>query len=147
MYYLYIFSCSCYHWLKYCSLGVKCYECTVPMVYREKKSFFSSVKHVHMWSSEGAIVGLKCEKPDHGLRHTHFKGLVWFMVFNATLNNIAVISWRPVLLVEETKENHRSVASHWQILSYNVVSSTPQPERGSNSHLLVVLGTYCTGSC
>jgi hypothetical protein len=28
--------------------------------------------------------------------------LVWFMVFNATFNNISVISWRSVLLVEET---------------------------------------------
>ena len=25
----------------------------------------------------------------------------WFMVFNATFNNISVISWRSVLLVEE----------------------------------------------
>jgi hypothetical protein len=33
------------------------------------------------------------------------------MVFNATFNNITVISWRSVLLVEETgvpRENHRS---------------------------------------
>ena len=28
-------------------------------------------------------------------------GLVWFMVFNATFNNILVISWQSVLLVEE----------------------------------------------
>jgi hypothetical protein len=27
--------------------------------------------------------------------------LVWFMVFNATFNNISAISWRSVLLVEE----------------------------------------------
>jgi len=26
----------------------------------------------------------------------------WFMVFNATFNNISVISWRSVLLLEET---------------------------------------------
>jgi hypothetical protein len=26
----------------------------------------------------------------------------WFMVFNATFNNISVISWRSVSLVEET---------------------------------------------
>jgi hypothetical protein len=35
--------------------------------------------------------------------------LVWFMVFNATFNNISVISWWSVLLVEETGvlgENH-----------------------------------------
>jgi len=39
----------------------------------------------------------------------------WFMVFNATFNNISVISWRTVLLVEETgvpRENHLPVASY-----------------------------------
>jgi len=58
------------------------------------------------------------------------------MVFNATVNNISVISWRPVLLVKETGvpgENHRPVASHWQSLSHNVVSSTPRHGRCSNS--------------
>ena len=33
----------------------------------------------------------------------------WFMVLNATFNNISVISWRLVLSVEETavpRENH-----------------------------------------
>jgi hypothetical protein len=38
-----------------------------------------------------------------------------FMVFNATFNNISVISWRSVLLVEKIGgpgENHRPVASH-----------------------------------
>jgi hypothetical protein len=42
------------------------------------------------------------------------------MVFNATINNISVISWRSVLLMEETGvsgENHRPVSSHWQTLS------------------------------
>jgi len=37
---------------------------------------------------------------------------LWFMVFNATFNNISVISWWSVLLVEETGENQRPVASH-----------------------------------
>jgi hypothetical protein len=49
---------------------------------------------------------------------------VCLMVLNATFNNISVISWRSVLLVEETggpKENHWPVASHWQTLSHNVV--------------------------
>ena len=37
--------------------------------------------------------------------------LAWFgiMVLNATFNNISVISWRSVSLVEETGENHRPV--------------------------------------
>ena len=46
------------------------------------------------------------------------------MVFNATFNNISVISWWSALLVDETGvpgENHRSVASHWQTLSGNIV--------------------------
>jgi hypothetical protein len=37
------------------------------------------------------------------------------MVFNATFNNIAVISWWTVPLVDETevtKENHRPATSH-----------------------------------
>ena len=57
------------------------------------------------------------------------------MVFNATFNNILVILWQSDLLVEETRENHRAVASHWQTLSHNVVSSTPRDERGSNSQI------------
>jgi hypothetical protein len=34
------------------------------------------------------------------------------MVFNATFNNISVISWRSVLLMEETGENHQLAAGH-----------------------------------
>jgi hypothetical protein len=40
---------------------------------------------------------------------------VCLMVLDATYNNISVISWRSVLLVEETggpEESHRPVASH-----------------------------------
>ena len=40
---------------------------------------------------------------------------VCLMVFNATFNNISVISWQSVLLVEETGapgENHRPATSH-----------------------------------
>jgi hypothetical protein len=52
--------------------------------------------------------------------------------------NISVISWRSVLLVEETgvpRENHRPATSHWQTLSHNVVFCTPRHERDSNSQL------------
>ena len=51
------------------------------------------------------------------------------MIFNTTFSNISIISWREVLLVEETgepKENHRPVASHWQTLSPYIVSSKPR---------------------
>ena len=47
------------------------------------------------------------------------------VVFNATFNNISVILWRSVLLVEKTRvpgENHRPAASHGQTLSHQVVS-------------------------
>ena len=40
------------------------------------------------------------------------------MMFNATFNNISVISWQSVLLVEENGvpgENHRPVISHYQL--------------------------------
>ena len=60
----------------------------------------------------------------------------WFMVLNATCNNISVISWSSVLLVEETVvpgEKRRPVARHWQTLSHNVVSSAPRNERDLNS--------------
>jgi hypothetical protein len=67
---------------------------------------------------------------------TNMIDLTWFclstmvrvMVFNPTFNNISVISWLSVLLVEETRvtrANQRPVTSHWQTLSHNVVSSTP----------------------
>jgi len=50
------------------------------------------------------------------------------MEFNATFNNISVIAYRSILLVEETRvpgENHRPVASHWQSLSHYVVHLAP----------------------
>jgi hypothetical protein len=57
------------------------------------------------------------------------------MVFNAIFNNISVISWLSVLLVEGTGvpgENHRPVTSRWQTLSHNVVSSKPGHQQDSN---------------
>ena len=60
------------------------------------------------------------------------------MVFNAIFNNISVLSWRSVLLMEETgvpRENHRPATSHSQTLSHNVILSTPHQEWGSNSQL------------
>jgi hypothetical protein len=70
------------------------------------------------------------------------------MVFYATFNNISVILWRSVLLVEESgvsKENDWPLASHWQTLLHNVVSST-LPWAGFKLTTLVVMGTDCMGS-
>jgi hypothetical protein len=64
------------------------------------------------------------------------------MVFKATFNNISVISWQSVLLVEETGvpgENHRPVESHWQTLSHNVVSNTPRMIKWLVSTCLYIL--------
>jgi hypothetical protein len=64
---------------------------------------------------------------------------VCLMVFNATFNNISALSWRSVLLVEETAgpgENHRPAASHYILYHNNVVHLT-----------LMVIGTDCIGSC
>ena len=57
------------------------------------------------------------------------------MVFNATFNNISVISWRSVLLVDGTRvagENHYLPDA---TLSHIVVSSEPHHELDSNSQL------------
>jgi len=57
------------------------------------------------------------------------------MVFNATFNNISVISWQSVLLMEETGvpgENHKLAASHMMLY-----------RKGFE---LTTLGTDCTGS-
>jgi hypothetical protein len=75
------------------------------------------------------------------------KGKLRVMMFNATFNNMSVISWRLVLLVEKMEvpevfgENHWRVASQWQTLSHNlnVVSSTL---RESHFFLLIYFETY-----
>jgi 16S rRNA C1402 (ribose-2'-O) methylase RsmI len=50
------------------------------------------------------------------------------MVFKVTFNNISVISWRSVLLVEETRVSKKTTDLSQvteKLLSYNVVSSSP----------------------
>ena len=54
---------------------------------------------------------------------------VTVMEYNATFNNISVVSWRSGLLVKKTgvpREDHRPAASHWQTLSHNIASSWKQ---------------------
>ena len=63
----------------------------------------------------------------HNLEESTITTLIdWFvfMVFNTTFNNISVISWWSVLLVEKTRaprENYQPVTSHWQTLLHNIV--------------------------
>jgi hypothetical protein len=42
--------------------------------------------------------------------------MIWFLVVNATFNNISAISWRPAFVAEEawvTGENHRPSVINW----------------------------------
>jgi len=57
------------------------------------------------------------------------------MVFNATFNNISVISWWSVLLVEEYPGKTTDLSQVNDKLINNAVSSTPRHERDSNSQL------------
>ena len=68
------------------------------------------------------------------------KLLFWFgfMVFNATFNNISVISWRSVLLMEETGEYKL-----YHIILYRVHLSW----MGFEITALLVTDTDCIGSC
>jgi hypothetical protein len=69
---------------------------------------------------------------------------VMVMVFNSTFNNISVISWRSVLLVEKTGtpgENRRPAASRWMLYRVHLVWA------GFQLTTLVVIGTNCIGSC
>ena len=70
---------------------------------------------------------VKCSHCVIGLR-------VRVMVFNATFDNISVILWQSVLLVEKTTDLSQVTD---KLLSHNVVSNTPSDERDSNSQLIV----------
>ena len=64
---------------------------------------------------------------------------LWLLAPLSTIFHISL------LLADETGarwENYQCVASHWQTLSHNVVSSTPRHDRD-----LIVICTDCTGSC
>jgi hypothetical protein len=60
--------------------------------------------------------------------------MICLVVFNATFNNISFISWRSVLLVEETggpAENHRSVRNSSAYVRYSSVQVHYSSDRTS----------------
>ena len=59
------------------------------------------------------------------------------MIFNATFNNISVVSWQLVLLVVETTDLSHVTDKLYHIMLYQVFKLTT----------LVGIGTDCTGSC
>jgi hypothetical protein len=75
----------------------------------------------HDWFNHG-----KSDKSGYICLNT-FCLFVCLMVFNATFNNISVISWRSVLLVKEvgvTGENHQTVPSHFFFFTFLAVLQT-----------------------
>ena len=103
---------------------------SIPTLYSEPRIF---VLKTQDWSTRTKIIAQKQCVYRQTDRQWKTQNKVWFrfMVFNVTFNNISVVSWPLVLLVEETGvsgENHQPAVSHWQTLSHNIVSSTSHHE-------------------
>jgi hypothetical protein len=84
------------------------------------------------------------------LTGSKYDGWFWFdfCCFNATFSNISVISWRPVLVVEEAGvpgENHRPWTSNWYTLSL-AAASREHPfcysQSRARTHAALVIGLY-----
>jgi len=76
------------------------------------------MKKVYVVSSKAKCYILVVYKPTIYCFPKLTKGV---LLFDATFNNISVISWQSVLFVEETGENRQPAISHWQTISHNVV--------------------------
>jgi hypothetical protein len=72
----------------------------------------------------------------------------WFMVFNATFNNISVITYIVAVrfIGGGTQENHWTVASHWQTWSHKMLYQVHLAWAGFELTALVVICTDCIGS-
>ena len=70
-------------------------------------------------------------------------GNIRVIVFKETFNNISIISWRSILLMEEIGKPQ---ISHWQTLSHNIVSSTPRNEQQAGGGLMASTCCFLTMS-
>ena len=76
--------------------------------------------------------------------------LFWFVVFNATFNNISAISWRSVLWVEETGSTLRKPPTCRKSLTNFITECCIEytsPWTRFELTTLKVIGTDCTDSC
>jgi hypothetical protein len=80
-----------------------------------------------------------------------YLNLIWFVVFSATFNNISVISWRSVLMMEETGGSTRRKPPTCGKSVTNFITwcciELPISWVGFELTRLVVIGTDCIGNC
>jgi hypothetical protein len=90
-----------------CDLNIKVYQA----ITRHVRRTTTNIKNIPVKESELSVTHLVC------FTYIIIEVRVRAMIFIVTFNNISVISWQSVLLVEETGvsgENHRPAASHRQ---------------------------------
>jgi hypothetical protein len=63
----------------------------VTIFIRQLRILLPATKNSHVWNIQQS-------------NRSNVNVMIWFLVFNTTFNDISVILWRSVLLVEETRE-------------------------------------------